>query len=511
MRRVLIANRGEIAVRIIRACRQFGVESVAVYSDADRAALHVRMADHAYHLGGSTPGESYLNADNIIAAAKKTGADAIHPGYGFLSENALFAHRVVDEGLIWIGPPASAISLMGDKVAARQLMRRSGVPVVPGSDGPIEDPAASLREAERAGFPILLKAITGGGGKGMRLVERAHDWMPAYEGASREAERAFGDGRMFWEKYVLNPHHIEIQVLGGPDGRAISLFERECSIQRRHQKVIEESPSPHMTDDLRSRMANAAVAAADACGYVSAGTVEFLVDNDRNFHFLEMNTRLQVEHPVTEMVTGVDLVIEQFKIASGGNWTPPVLPERPFGHAMEFRIYAEDPENDFLPSPGVLETYREPQGPGVRVDSGVYQGSEIPIHYDPMIAKLIAWGRDRDEAIARAKAALEEYQIAGVVTTIGFHRRILEHPEFIRGNTTTNFIPRYIGELQTPRPPVEGLSRALALAAALYSRRRAQRHAPISPECNGHTAATNWLRQGRVESTLRWPVATRDR
>jgi acetyl/propionyl-CoA carboxylase alpha subunit len=365
----------------------------------------------------------------------------------------------------------------------------------------------ALRQAQQAGFPILLKAVAGGGGKGMRTVERPEEWLSSYEAAGREAQRAFGDGRMFWEKYVLRPHHIEIQVLGGPYGRAISLFERECSIQRRHQKVIEESPSPHMTDDLRTRMCKAAVAAAEACGYVSAGTVEFLVDNDRNFYFLEMNTRLQVEHPVTEMVTGIDLVIEQFKIASGGKWTPPVLPERPFGHAMEFRIYAEDPENDFLPSPGVLETYCEPQGPGVRVDAGVYEQSEIPIYYDPMIAKLVIWGRDRDETIARATAALEEYQIAGVVTTIEFHRRILEHPEFIRGNTTTDFIPRYIGELKSPRSQTEGLSRALALAAALYSRRRAQRHAPISPESNGHTTATNWLRQGRVEATLRWPVA----
>jgi len=505
MRRVLIANRGEIAVRIIRACRRFGIESVAVYSDADRVALHVRMADHAYHLGGSAPSESYLNVDKIIATAKKAGADAIHPGYGFLSENAAFAQRVVDEGLIWIGPPASAITLMGDKVAARRLMKHSGVPVVPGSDGPIDDPAAALKIAQQVGFPILLKAVAGGGGKGMRTVDRAEDWLSSYEAASREAQRAFGDGRMFWEKYVQRPHHIEIQVLGGPYGRAISLFERECSIQRRHQKVVEESPSPHMTDELRARMCAAAVAAAEACGYVSAGTVEFLVDQDRNFYFLEMNTRLQVEHPITEMVTGVDLVIEQLKIASGAKWTPPPVPDKPFGHAIEFRIYAEDPENNFLPTPGKLVVYRQPQGPGVRVDSGVYWGYEVPIFYDPMIAKLAVWGRDREEAMARAAAALEEYQIVGVVTTIEFHRRILEHPEFRKGNTTTDFIPRYMGEFKSISAEDDGLKRAVALAAALYTRNRAEHHAPVAS--NGSGGTSNWQRQGRVESTQRWPLA----
>lgn len=507
MRRVLIANRGEIAVRVIRACRRYGIESVAVFSDADRSALHVRMADHAYHLGAPAPSESYLNVDKIIATAKKAGADAIHPGYGFLSENAAFAQRVVEEGLIWIGPPASAITLMGDKVAARRLMKHSGVPVVPGSDGPIEDPAAALKLAQQAGFPILLKAVAGGGGKGMRTVEKPEEWMEAFEGASREAQRAFGDGRMFWEKYVLRPHHIEIQVLGGPYGRAVSLFERECSIQRRHQKVIEESPSPHMTPELRARMCKAAVAAAEACGYVSAGTVEFLVDNDRNFYFLEMNTRLQVEHPVTESVTGVDLVIEQFKIASGVKWSPPLVPDVPFGHAMEFRIYAEDPENNFLPTPGKISVYRQPQGPGVRVDSGVYWGYEVPIYYDPMIAKLVVWGRDRDEAMARATAALEEYQIVGVVTTIEFHRRILEHPEFRKGNTTTDFIPRYMGEFKSLSTKDEGLRKAIALAAALYSRNRAERHAPVAANGHGGNGVSNWQRQGRVESTMRWPMA----
>jgi acetyl-CoA carboxylase biotin carboxylase subunit len=508
MRRILIANRGEIAVRIIRACRRSGIESVAVFSDADRAALHVRMAVFAEHIGPSQPSESYLNFDKIIAAAKKSRADAIHPGYGFLSERAEFAQRVVDEGLIWIGPPPSAIALMGDKIAARRLMKTSGVPVVPGSDGPITDTQASLKQAHLAGFPILLKAVAGGGGKGMRLVENPNDWQSAFDGASREAERAFGDGRMYWEKYVGRPHHVEIQVLGGPYGRAISLFERECSIQRRHQKVIEESPSPIMTDDLRARMSRAAVAAAEACGYQSAGTVEFLVDDaDRKFYFLEMNTRLQVEHPVTEAVTGVDLVIEQFKIASGAQWVPPKLPERPFGHAMEFRIYAEDPENNFLPSPGRLKAYRQPQGPGVRVDSGVYRGAEIPIYYDPMIAKLVVWGKDREEAMSRASAALEEYYIGGVATTIEFHRKILEHPEFRKGNTTTDFIPRFFGEFKPLFTETEDLRRAVALGGTLYTRRRAESHAPIPVSgSDGSPYASNWLRQGRVAQTQRWPV-----
>lgn len=508
MRRVLIANRGEIAVRIIRASRRFGIESVAVFSDADRAALHVRMADFAVHIGAASPAESYLNAESIIAAAKASGADAVHPGYGFLSENAAFAKRVVDEGFIWIGPPAPAIALMGDKIAARQLMMRSGVPIVPGSTGPIENPEASLLEAENAGFPILLKAVAGGGGKGMRTVERPEEWTQAYEGATREALRAFGDGRLFWEKFVQQSHHIEIQILGGPDGRSIALFERECSIQRRHQKVVEESPSPHMTDDLRSRMTRAALAAADACGYVSAGTVEFLVDKDRNFYFLEMNTRLQVEHPVTEMITGVDLVVEQFKIASGVPWVPPALSERPVGHAIEFRIYAEDPENEFLPTPGTLINYLEPQGPGVRVDSGVYSGFDIPIYYDPMIAKLVVWGRDRDEALARAAGALEEYQIGGVVTNVEFHRRLIDHPAFRNGQTTTDFIARYGGEVSAVAPFPAGLSEALALAATLRRRRRDERHAAVSPVSDGQPEISNWLRRARTEGTQRWPVGS---
>ena len=508
MRRVLIANRGEIAVRIIRACRRARIESVAVFSEADRAGLHVRMADFAYPIGPANPGESYLNADRIIATAHQAGADAIHPGYGFLSENAAFAERVQKEGLVWIGPPPSAIALMGDKVAARKLMQTSNVPVVPGSDGPIGDVQSALREAQSAGFPILLKAVAGGGGKGMRLVSSPDEWQTAFEGASREAQKAFGDGRMFWEKCIVGSHHIEIQILGGPDARTVALGERECSIQRRHQKVIEESPSPLMTKELRERMCAAAVAAAQGCGYVGAGTVEFLVDDQRNFYFLEMNTRLQVEHPVTEAVTGLDLVMEQFRIASPDGWTPPDLSAAPFGHAIEFRIYAEDPQNNFLPSPGVLSVYREPDGPGVRVDSGVYQGSEISVHYDPMISKLVVWGRDRAEAIARAAAALEEYLIGGVATTIGFHRDVLRLQEFIDGHTTTDFIAKHFNADLESGAPDESLSRAIALAATLYVCRQSERHSRTVGASPTMPVGSRWLTRGRHEATARWPVGS---
>ncbi|HUU44644.1 MAG TPA: acetyl-CoA carboxylase biotin carboxylase subunit [Acidobacteriota bacterium] len=506
MKRVLVANRGEIAVRVIRACRRIRLESVAVFSEADRAALPVRMADFACLIGPAAPGESYLNIDRIIAAAHRYKADAIHPGYGFLSENPVFAARVVDEGLTWIGPPAEAISLMGDKIAARRLITKQGVPIVPGSDGPITDPAAALAEAQKAGFPILLKAVAGGGGKGMRLVEKPEDWIASFEAAAREAERAFGDGRMYWEKYLQQPRHIEIQILGGPDGKAISLGERECSIQRRHQKVIEESPSTVVDPDMRARMSQAAVTAAQGCGYIGAGTVEFLVDRDRNFYFLEMNTRLQVEHPVTEAVTGCDLVIEQFRIAGGNGWTPPPLPPEPFGHAIEFRIYAEDPQNNFLPSPGTLSVYREPQGPGVRVDSGVYQGGEVPVHYDPLIAKLVVWGRDRTEAIGRAQAALEEFAVGGVATTIDVHRRVIAHPEFVNGNTTTDFLPRYLASTDGDAPIDADLRRALAVAATLYTRRQTERRSRTVGSGSASPERSDWLAAARREGVRRWSV-----
>ncbi|MBI5868859.1 MAG: acetyl-CoA carboxylase biotin carboxylase subunit [candidate division Zixibacteria bacterium] len=505
--RVLIANRGEIAVRVIRGCRRLGIESVAVYSDADRAALHVRMADWAYGLGAPPPEESYLNIPKILEAARAAKADAIHPGYGFLAENARFAERVAEAGLIWIGPPPHAISTMGDKIAARTLMIKAGAPVVPGSDGPITDAKSALAQAEKAGFPIVIKAVAGGGGKGMRVVREAADWQPSIDAARREAKGAFADDRVYWEKYLEKPRHVEIQILADRNGRAISLNERECSIQRRHQKVIEESPSVAVNPDLRARMGKAAIAAAESCGYVGAGTVEFLLDTDGKFYFLEMNTRLQVEHPVTEWVTGVDLVAEQLRIAGDDEWNPPSLSHAPFGHAIQFRIYAEDPQNNFLPSPGTISTYSEPQGPGVRVDSGVYQGSEIPIFYDPMVAKLIVWGRDRSEAVAAGNAALEEFHIDGIATTIDFHRQIIHHPEFIAGNTTTDFIARHFKSTEVHADGDEPLQQAVAVAAALYTRRRVGQATRVPSDGNGQTTRySGWLVDGRRRGTDRWPV-----
>ncbi len=504
--RVLIANRGEIAVRVIRACRRMGIESVAVFSEVDRGALHVRMADWARLIGPPAPQASYLNIDNILDAARATKADAIHPGYGFLAENGEFAARVEEAGLIWIGPPPQAIADMGNKVTARNLMRKAGAPIVPGSDGPIDDPQTALTEAEKAGFPILIKAVAGGGGKGMRIVDRPEDWVPSIETAQREAKGAFGNPSVFWEKYIVKPRHIEIQILADKDGHAYSLGERECSIQRRHQKVVEESPSVAVDPDLRARMGKAAIAAAEACAYVGAGTVEFLLDAGKNFYFLEMNTRLQVEHPVTEWVTGVDIVAEQLRIADGGEWKLPDLSHAPFGHAIEFRIYAEDPQNNFLPSPGTIANYHEPQGPGVRVDSGVYPGAAIPMYYDPMVAKLIVWGKDRAEAIARGRGALEEFSIDGVATTIDFHRRVLAHPEFVAGNTNTHFIDQHFGKEFKQSGMDNDTQRAIVMAAALYARKRAARTTPIGETGNGGgNGLSPWTLDGRRRAVHRWP------
>jgi acetyl/propionyl-CoA carboxylase alpha subunit len=396
---------------------------------------------------------------------------------------------------------------MGDKLAARALMIKAGTAVVPGSEGPIADEKTALAEAQRAGFPIVIKAVAGGGGKGMRVVRQADDWLPSIEAARREAKGAFADARVYWEKYLEKPRHIEIQILADKNGRAISLNERECSIQRRHQKVIEESPSVAVDANLRARMGKAAIAAAESCGYVGAGTVEFLLDTDGKFYFLEMNTRLQVEHPVTEWVTGVDLVAEQLHIAGADHWEPPSLAHAPFGHAIQFRIYAEDPQNGFLPSPGTISKYSEPQGPGVRVDSGVYQGSEIPIYYDPMVAKLIVWGRNRTEAIAAGDAALEEFHIDGIATTIDFHRQIIRHPEFIAGNTTTDFIARFFKGGVDRFEDNDPLQQAVAVAAALYVRRRAGRIVPTATAGNGGSASHScWLVDGRRRGVERWPA-----
>lgn len=442
IKKILIANRGEIAVRIIRACRDLEITSIAVFSDCDRTAYHVRMADEAYHIGPSPSNESYLVHDRIIEAAKKSGADAIHPGYGFLAENAVFAQRCADEGINFIGPRPETIALLGDKLQAREASRKAGLPLVPGeelADG--EDTASILKKAHGVGFPVLVKAAAGGGGKGMRVVNSADEFEEALERASSEAASAFGDGRVYLERYLSRPRHIEIQILCDQHGNCIHLGERECSIQRRHQKVTEECPSPVMTPELRETMGAAAISIARETNYVGVGTVEFMVDQDMSFYFLEVNTRLQVEHPVTELVTGIDLVKQQIAVAEGRELTLKQEDISLNGHAIECRIYAEDPDSGFLPSTGKLTNYRPPAGPGVRVDSGVIINSEIPIFYDPMVAKLAVWGADRAEAISRTKRALEEYRISGVRSTVAFHRTIMDNQKFIDGDLSTSFLP----------------------------------------------------------------------
>ena len=466
IRKILIANRGEIAVRVIRACRDLGITSVAVYSECDKAAYHVRMADEAIAIGPSPSSQSYLVHDNIIRAARESSADAIHPGYGFLSENPVFAKRCEDEGIIFIGPRSETISALGDKLQARAMALKAGLPVVPGGDIDSADMSIAQALALKMGFPILVKAAAGGGGKGMRIVENESQFTEAVQSASSEAKTAFGDGRVFIEKYLARPRHIEIQILCDQHGNCLYLGERECSIQRRHQKVIEESPSPIMTPELRKKMGEAAVKIARSAGYVGAGTVEFLVDQDRSFYFLEVNTRLQVEHPVTELVTGLDLVKEQISIAEGKKLTYRQSDIVMRGHAVECRIYAEDPEDGFMPSTGVLKNYRIPAGPGVRVDSGVVIYSEIPIYYDPMIAKLVVWGTDRAEAIARTQRALEEYRISGVKTTIGFHRTVLANPRFLNGDLSTGFLQEEYPD-STYRKVDDKMAVHAALAAAL--------------------------------------------
>ncbi|MHB8380995.1 MAG: acetyl-CoA carboxylase biotin carboxylase subunit [Candidatus Binataceae bacterium] len=440
-KRVLIANRGEIAVRVIRACRELGLESVAVYSDADRGALHVREADYAAAVGAAPAAESYLKIDHILEAAKKTGADAVHPGYGFFSENAGFARAVEKAGLVWIGPPPEAIERMGDKVEARKLMSAAGVPVVPGSPDTLETEAQVREIANKIGFPIMIKAAAGGGGKGMRMLESDKDLASIVRTVSSEAKSSFGDGRFYVEKFVRRPRHIEIQVLADKQGNTVHVFERECSIQRRNQKVVEESPSPFVTPEMRQKMGAVAVQAAKAVGYYSAGTIEFLADADRNFYFLEMNTRIQVEHAITEMVTGIDLVRTQIEIAAG---KPLPFKQKDIaqrGWAIECRIYAEDPEAGFVPAPGKIQTLRFPEGPGIRNDAGVYAGAEVPMFYDPMISKLAAHGANRAEAIDRMRRALSEFVISGELTTnLSFHRWIMTHPRFIAGDFDTNFI-----------------------------------------------------------------------
>jgi len=463
-KKILIANRGEIAVRVIRACRDLGIKSVAVYSEVDRAALHVRLADEAYLIGPAPSSESYLVIDKIIEAAKKSGAEAVHPAYGFLAENANFAQACEDNGIIFIGPPPDAIRMMGDKMAARKAMIAADVPVVPGTENPVEKEEQAFKIAKEIDFPILIKAAAGGGGKGMRVVYNESEIESAVRGARSEAKSSFGDDRIYIEKYLTRPRHIEIQIMADSHGNCVYVGERECSIQRRHQKVIEEAPSPLVDAPMRKKMGEAAVAAAKAAGYVSAGTVEFLADQDKNFYFLEMNTRLQVEHPVTELVTGIDLAVEQIKIAAGKKLSFTQKDIKIKGHAFECRIYAEDPSTNFLPSTGTLKGYYEPAGPGVRVDSGVYEGAEISVYYDPMISKLLTYGKDRKQAIERMLRALDEYKISGVTTNIDFHKAILIHPEFVKGNLSTHFISDYYKFEETAE---DSKLEAAAITAAL--------------------------------------------
>ena len=491
--KVLIANRGEIAVRVIRACRELGIKTVAVFSEADRESLHVLLADEAVPIGPPPATESYLVIDKLIAAARATGAEAVHPGYGFLAENAKFAQACLDAKLTFIGPPPAAIRAMGDKMAARRVAIKMGVPVVPGTEQPVSDDAEAVRVAERVGYPVMLKAAMGGGGKGMRLVRAPGELTGALRAARSEAGAAFGDAAVYIERYVEEPRHIEIQILADAHGGVVYLGERECSIQRRHQKLVEESPSSFVTPEMRRRMGEAACRVAAAVGYVNAGTVEFLVDRERNFYFLEMNTRLQVEHPVTELVTGRDLVKDQLRIAAGeklGFGQDDVVLH---GWAIECRVNAEDPFASFIPSPGKVVGLQAPGGPWVRNDTGVYAGCTISRFYDTLMAKLIVWGPDREAAIARMTRALGEYKVAGVQTTIPILERIIRHPDFVAGRLSTGFMERL---LAADKPEGAGRHRKIALiAAALTAYKRAGRPASAVGSSSGPATTPSAWRQ----------------
>ena len=495
-KRVLVANRGEIAVRVMRTLRDLGISPVAIYSEPDRHALHVRSADLAVCVGPEASRESYLRMDAVIDAARRTGAEAIHPGYGFLSENAEFARKVIDAGLVWIGPPPDAIHAMGDKLLARRTVMAAGVPVVPGTTEPIHDLDEAVRIANDIGYPVMIKASAGGGGKGMRRVETEAEVRAAVETAQREARGAFGSESVYLEKFVEGPHHIEIQVFADAHGNCVYIGERECSVQRRHQKVVEESPSPFIDADMRRRMGEVAVAAARACGYVGAGTCEFLVGANRQFYFLEMNTRLQVEHPVTELVYGLDLVEAQVRVAAGEPLPFTQADLVPHGHALECRIYAEDPET-YLPAPGKVTGVVWPAGPGVRVDAGIDAHSTVPMAYDPLVAKLCTWGSDRAQAIRRMRRALEETVVLGITTNTRLHLRVLEHPDFVAGNYDTHL-------LASPMPPVpsvptqtrDAIVVATALARLLEDEARAQSGGGNPGAPSG--AVSQWRSHGRA-------------
>ncbi|RMG17124.1 MAG: acetyl-CoA carboxylase biotin carboxylase subunit [Deltaproteobacteria bacterium] len=498
-KKILVANRGEIAVRVMRTCREMGIRTVAIYSDPDRASLHVRYAGEAYRVGPAPSRESYLRIDKIVEIARASGAEAVHPGYGFLSENPDFARALEEAGLVLIGPPAESMEAMGEKTRARRQMIAAGVPVVPGTEDPIEDEAQALEYARSIGFPVMLKAAAGGGGKGMRKVDTEEAFPSAWRGARREAASSFSDDRVYIEKFLDKPRHVEIQVLADAHGTVIHLGERECSVQRRHQKVIEETPSPIVDAEMRARMGEVARQAARAVGYVGAGTVEFLVDADRNFYFLEMNTRLQVEHPITEMVNdGVDLVRHQILIAGGEKLSLQQEEIAPRGHAIEARIYAEDPDRNFMPTPGAITYIRQPGGPGIRVDSGVYSGWTVPMYYDPMIAKLCARGPDRETAIARLDRALSEYLIAGITTNIGWLRRVLAQPQFVSGDYDTGFLDQ---AQEAIAASMKGGKEEVALiAAAIASYDRQRRLAVRSTFSPSEHSGSKWKLLGRLRT-----------
>lgn len=464
-KKILVANRGEIAVRIIRACRELGIQTVAVYSEADRAGLHVQTADEAVCVGPPPAGESYLDMDRILEAARETGAEAVHPGYGFLAENYLFARKCEESGIVFIGPNSQSMELVGDKVRSRITMEKAGVPIIPGMKGIHKNLEDYIAEADKIGYPVMIKASAGGGGKGMRIARSGEDLISGIEAGQREAKGAFGDDSVYLEKYIEEPRHVEFQILADNHGHVVHLFERECSIQRRHQKIIEESPSTALDPELRRRMGETARKVIKATGYNNAGTVEFLLDKDRNFYFLEVNARLQVEHPVTELVTGIDLVQQQLRIAAGEALMFRQEDLRQSGHAIECRIYAEDPHHNFLPSSGKVLYLKEPSGPGIRHDCGIYSGSEVPIFYDPILAKLIVWGENRDMACDRMIQALKDYVVLGIKTSIDFLRDVIGHNAFRSGRTTTSFISEHFSDW-TGKDEDEGILRIIAAAAA---------------------------------------------
>ena len=497
IQKVLIANRGEIAVRILRGLREMGIRSAVLYSEPDRLGLPVLLADEAYPIGPAPSRESYLRGEAIVQLAKEIGADAIHPGYGFLSERASFARLCRDAGVLFIGPSPEAIDAMGSKVESRRLMIAAGVPVVPGGQDPLPDLESAQAAAEAIGYPVMLKAAAGGGGKGMRMIPSEAELAGSYRAARSEAAASFGDDSVYLEKFIVEPRHVEIQVMGDLHGKVVSLGERECSLQRRHQKVVEEAPSPVVSPELRRRMGEAAVKAAAAVGYSNAGTCEFLLAKDGSFYFLEMNTRLQVEHPVTELVTGIDLVRAQIRVAEGEPLGPEFDGVEPHGHAIEVRLYAEDPFQRFAPSPGKIEILRWPDGPGVRVDSGVYEGSEISIHYDPMLAKLIVWAADREKALSRLERALAELRVEGIRTTAPLFQALLADPDFRSGNLDIGMLDRKLaaGELHPPKD--ETLEDLPLIAAALAHHERANRTAAAGPASPGSSRRSRWGTAGR--------------